>query len=208
MNKDRVLYIIGAGAHGKAIYFLAKDLNKWSKIYFLDDHFDKLIKKNKKVIGKINLINKNIKNNQIDFIIGIGDNDIRKKIFTKYFINNKKKLVNIIHPSSSISGSSKILSGTVVFANSVISSNCQIGHCVILNNLSSIDHDVKLSSFVHVSPGVNIAGCVIIRELSWICIGAKISNNINIGKSSVIGAGGIVLSNVKPRSIIVGIHKL
>lgn len=207
MNRKRSLYIIGAGAHGIAIYYLAKDLKKWSNIYFLDDKHELLIKKNKKIIGEINLIKKKFSKNNIDFIIGIGDNDIRKKIFKKYFANKENKLVNIIHPTSSISNSSKILNGTVVFANSVISSNCQIGYCSIINNLTSIDHDVKLSNFVHISPGVNIAGSVIIKELSWICIGAKITNNIKIGTSSVIGAGSIVLSNVNPKSTIVGIHK-
>ena len=52
---------------------------------FLDDSYTEKVK-TKNLKGKINKINKLIKNKNTYFIIGIGDNSIRKKIFNRYFL--------------------------------------------------------------------------------------------------------------------------
>lgn len=207
MRNKKTLFIVGSGFHGKSIYCIAFESKAWDKIYFLDDSYTEKSKNKKFVKGKINKINKLIKNKNTYFIIGIGDNLIREKIFNRYFQKNRSKLISIIHPTASISQNVKIGVGSVIFANSVISNNSKLGICVIINNLSTIDHDAKISDFVHISPGVSIAGNVKIQELNWIGIGVNIINNINIGKSSIIGAGSIILSNIKPYSKIVGVHK-
>ena len=86
--------------------------------------------------------------------------------------------------------------------------DCSIGFCSIINNLSSIDHDCNFSNFVHISPGVNIAGYVKLGQMAWIGIGSKIINNLKIGSNSIIGAGSIILSDVKTNSLVHGIYKL
>ena len=52
---------------------------------------------------------------------------------------------------------------------------------LLLNTASTIDHDSNIEEGVHISPGVNIGGNVNIGKRTWIGIGSKIINNINIG---------------------------
>ena len=82
--------IIGSGGHAKIIVDILNELNIYNIIGFYDDNIkSKLYDLN--YLGKIDNIDKSIDN----FIIAIGDNNIRKKIYEK----NKDLLYpNIIHP--------------------------------------------------------------------------------------------------------------
>ena len=78
--------------------------------------------------------------------------------------------------------------------------------CVIINNYQQL---IMMLKFLTLSIFLRCEYCWKCKntELNWIGIGANIINNINIGKSSMIGAGSIILSNIKPYSKIVGVHK-
>ena len=95
--------------------------------------------------------------------------------------------------------------GYIILSNSVISDNINIGDANIINNLCSIDHDSKLKDFIHISPGVNIAGNVNINSETWIGLGSNIINNIEIGKSVTVGAGSLVLKSIKSNKKVFGV---
>ena len=87
--------LIGAGGHCKVIIDLINCLDIYSIVGIYDD--EKIGKfYNYNIIGKTNNLNKNIKN----FIICIGNNKIRKKIYEK---NKNLNWVTLIHPSAIIS---------------------------------------------------------------------------------------------------------
>ena len=62
-----------------------------------------------------------------------------------------------------------------------------------------------MGDFVHISPGVNLAGNVTIGKNSWIGIGSSIINNINIQRDVIVGAGGIVIKNIDELGTYIGI---
>lgn len=189
MSKDVI--IIGAGGHAKVIADIIYKSGD-NLIGFLDDNLankGKEIYLGKKVIGTtkdIEIYNKNY------FIIGIGNNSIRKKINNE----NNLKLYTAIHPSAIIAEDVKIGTGSVIMAGVVINPGTVIGKNCIINTCSSLDHDNLLEDYVHISPGAHLAGTVSVKEGTWICTGAIVKNNITIGKNNIIGAGGVVIKDI------------
>lgn len=189
MSKDVI--IIGAGGHAKVIADIIYKSGD-NLIGFLDDNLankGKEIYLGKKVLGTT----KDIENyNKNYFIIGIGNNSIRKKINNE----NNLKLYTAIHPSAIIAQDVKIGTGSVIMAGVVINPGTVIGKNCIINTCSSLDHDNLLEDYVHISPGAHLAGTVSVKEGTWICTGATIINNITIAKNNIIGAGSVVIKDI------------
>ncbi len=130
MNKKVI--IIGAGGHSKVISEIIEQ-NGDVVLGYLDDKA-----KGNNIIGKICDTKKIFKkNDSVEFIIAIGNNEIRNKIFNSYDV----KYYTAIHKSATVSKSAKIGEGTAIMAGVIINSNCSIGRNCIINTASVIEHD-------------------------------------------------------------------
>ena len=202
MNKKIV--IIGAGGHAKVIADIIK--KSGDSIYgFLDDNISigtiVLKRENIKVIGKIEDSKKiNSTNNDIKFIIGIGNNEIRKKIVNSWDLD----YYTAIHPSSQIGIDVVIEEGTVVMANACINSSTRVGKHCIINTGAIVEHDNVLENYVHVSPNATLCGTVEVGLLSHIGAGAVVRNNIQICNNCIIGCGGTVVKNIREPGVYIG----
>lgn len=198
MNKKIV--IIGASGHGKVVADIAR-LNGYEEIHFLDDDTSK------KRCGKYLVVgtSKNIAQykDDYDFIISIGSNKIREKI-SDFLEKAGIRQTVLVHPSAVIDETVNIGEGTVVMANAVINAEVKIGRSCIINTASSIDHDCIIEDYVHVSPGVHIAGTVSIGKSTWLGIGTTVINNLSICANCIIGAGSTVIKDIKEVGTYVG----
>ena len=181
---SKSIYIYGASGHGLVVADVAKSCG-YEDIVFLDD--DK---------SKGFLTFDDIKENR-DYHIafGIGNNQIREKLYKKVKENGFSTPI-LIHPSSIISSSAKIEEGTVVMPNVVVNAKAYIGKCVILNSSCVVEHESIIGDFVHISPKVAIAGDVKIGNFTHIGIGSSVIQCLEIGKNSIVGAGSIVVKNI------------
>lgn len=137
------------------------------------------------------------------FVIGIGDNHIREKIFF-YLKNKNKKIVSIIDKSSSISKSCTVGSGTYINKNVIVNAFSSVGNNSILNSGCIIEHDCTLGNSVHVGPGAVVTGNVKIGDRTFIGANSVIKPGVNIGKDVIIGAGAVVLKDINFGEKIVG----
>ena len=178
------IYIYGASGHGLVVADVAKSCG-YEDIAFLDDDNSKGF-----------LAFDDIKENR-DYHIafGIGNNQIREKLYKKVR-ENGFSTPTLIHPSSIISSSARIEEGTVVMPNVVVNAKAYIGKCVILNSSCVVEHESIIGDFVHISPKVAIAGDVKIGNFTHIGIGSSIIQCLEIGKNSIIGSGSVVVKNI------------
>lgn len=140
---------------------------------------------------------------EIGFIIGIGDNLIREKIYN--LITSKNKEVNtLISNTASISNSARIDNGTFVNRNVLINALAKIGKNVILNTACVIEHECEISDSVHIGPGAVLAGNVLVGERTFIGANCVIKQGVKIGKDVIVGAGTVVLSDIPNGKKIVG----
>ena len=90
-------------------------------------------------------------------------------------------------------------------ANAVINADTKIGKGCIINTAATIDHDGNIADFVHLSPGVHIAGTVNIGANTWVATGASIINNLDICDDCIIGAGAVVVKDIKEQGTYLGV---
>ena len=199
---SKKVVIIGAGGHAKVI---ADIIEKSGDIIygFLDDNLpvDTKIVKEYKVLGKIDKCIELQNNEDIYFIIGIGNNYFRKKINDVY----KLKYYTAIHPTAVIAINTNIKEGSVIMANSCINTSSKIGRHCIINTGTIIEHDCYVGDYIHISPNATLCGTVTVGEFTHIGAGVTIINNINITSDCIIGAGGVVVKDIKEKGTYVGV---
>ena len=128
------LCILGAGGHGKVVADIARNQKKYQKIFFLDDA--EISKCGEyPVVGKIQDYSKYAA--ESDFIVAIGNNQIRKSVTEKLLCANVK-ITSLIHPESVVASDVTIQNGCVVMAGVVINSGAEIGVGSILNTCCSV----------------------------------------------------------------------
>lgn len=196
------LLIIGASGHGKVVADLALKMNRWASIGFLDDNEAINCSMGIEVIGKSSDFIKHL--HDCDIFVGIGNNIIRKKIFEKLEAEDAS-IPTLTHPAAVIGEQVDLASGTVVMAGAVINCCTRIGKGCIINTSASIDHDNLIGDYVHLSPGVHLAGTVKIGEGTWLGIGSTVSNNINIASGCTVGAGAVVIKDLTETGTYVGV---
>lgn len=175
------LLIVGAGGHGKVVLDMAKSMECYNEIAFLDD---------KNAIGKEILdcpiigTTKDLalfKDKFEDVAIAIGNNDIRISIGHEA-IKMGYNLPIISHRSSIISSYSSIGKGTIIMPNVVINADSKIGELVILNTASIIEHDCVIEDGVHISYGAILGSNVKVGKKCTVDMGYIVERNIHISK--------------------------
>ncbi|MFB6649004.1 acetyltransferase [Bacillus toyonensis] len=196
------LLIIGASGHGKVIADIAMKTNKWQSIAFLDDNQNAKYSMGIEIIDKSASISKYI--DDYEFFVGIGNNAVRERIQRK-LEDEGASIPVLIHPSAIIGEQVYLGAGTAVMAGVVINCCTKIGKGCIINTASTIDHDNIIEDYVHISPGVHLAGTVKVGRGTWLGIGSIVSNNINITHSCKIGAGAVVIRDITESRTYVGV---
>jgi len=197
---DQII-IIGYGNHAKVIAEVIHDSPTKNLIGYIDP---KNYNDEEVYLGNDGDIQDVIKKNpDAEFIIGVGDIKIRRKVieqFSKYNLLFHK----LVHPSAIVMSSVEIGEGTVIFANAVVNSYADIDKHCIINTSSVVEHHNKLGENVHVAPGSVLGGQVVVDDNTLIGIGASIRNNVIIGTNVVVGCGGVVVKNVNNGSTVMG----
>lgn len=192
------LIIVGAGGHGKVVADLALK-NGYVNLCFVDDRATGFCM-GFPIIGTCDDLEA-LNDGATDFVIGVGNNLIRKTIAEKHGVN----WVKLIHPSAQIAVNTSIGKGTVVMAGAVINACALVGEHCIVNTCAIVEHDNVIGDYAHISPRAALGGTVRVGEQTHIGIGATVRNNIDICGDSVIGAGAVVVGNIKEKGVYLGV---
>ncbi len=140
---------------------------------------------------------------EYDYILGIGDNLLRRKT-ADLLITKKVDLPNVIHPSASISSKVQFGIGNFISRNVSINTLVKIGDLCILNTGCIIEHECIIGNGVHVAPGAVLAGNVEIGDNTFVGANSVIKQGVKIGANVIIGAGSVILKDIADNKKIVG----
>ncbi len=179
--------------------------NMYKCVGFLDDnelHWGKEFQ-SIKVLGPLHTATKY---RDCSFVNGIGSssNFWKKDVIISKTGISLDRFENIIHPTASVSRTSKLGCGVVVFQNATITSNVSIGNHVIILPNSVISHDNVIGNFTCIAGGVCISGCVVVGCSCYIGTNSSIIGSVKIGDYCLIGMSSVVLNNVEENTVVVG----
>ncbi len=194
--------IIGAGGHGKVVADIALKCGLWKTIEFLDDSEAVLSCLGLPVVGKTQDYKKHL--NDCDFFVAVGNNQVREFLINMLEADGAE-VVCLVHPNAVVGKEVVLGKGTVAMAGCVINSSTEIGKGCIINTSASVDHDNRIEDFVHLSPGVHLAGNVKVGKGCWLGIGSTVINDISLCEGCIVGAGAVVIRDITQPGSYVGV---
>ena len=181
------LLIVGAGGQGRCCLDIARDMNIFNKISFLDDQNINEVINDCKIIGSIDEMSSYYPE-YTHIHIAIGNNKTRSKLF----LQAKEigySLPILKHPSSVVSKYAFVGAGCVLFPYSVIEANAVIRDCCILASNVIINHDAQIDECVLVNTGTVIRPNIIINKYVSIGSHCLITMNKEIEINQIIKDG-------------------
>jgi sugar O-acyltransferase (sialic acid O-acetyltransferase NeuD family) len=187
--------LFGASGHGKIAGAILRQLNE--PFIFLDENtaLPSLFFDTKVIIGY-----KNLKEQQAEILISIGNNTTRQKVAHEITHN----FFTLLSPNAFIDDTVSIGEGSLVCNHSTIQVDSKIGKHVIINTGASIDHDCTISDFVHIAPQATLCGSITVGKKTFIGANTTVLPNLTIGENVTIGAGSVVTKDIPDNSIYLG----
>jgi sugar O-acyltransferase (sialic acid O-acetyltransferase NeuD family) len=184
--------LIGAGGFAREIRaHLRQDIP-----CFIDDCF---WVENKNEVYKISSLNIE----EYEVLIAVGDPKNRFEIFKK--LPKKTKYFSFIHPSAQILDNNiEIGHGSIVCANSILTTNIKIGNHCHINLATTIGHDCIVGDFFTTAPGAHVSGNCEIGDFVYLGTNSSIKEKIKICNNVTIGLNSGVVKNIIKSGVYVG----
>ena len=202
------LIIIGASGFGREVAWAVERINQkeptWNLIGFIDDN-DSIQGTNINGYSVVGRTDDVINYPDAFFVCAIGASKIREKVIDKVKkVNPNIRFGTVIDPSVIMSDLVSVGEGTVICAHTIITVNISIGRHVIINLDCTVGHDTVIQDFVTLYPSVNVSGITNIGRGVELGTGMQIIQGKRIGEYSIIGAGAVVVRDIKDNITAVG----
>ncbi|MHC5211066.1 MAG: DapH/DapD/GlmU-related protein [Planctomycetota bacterium] len=86
----------------------------------------------------------------------------------------------------------------------IVAAYSELGRHVAVNRGATIGHHTMLGDYCSVQPMAGIAGNCRVGPRTYVGLGARIIDGINIGEGCVVGAGAVVTRDVPDRCLVLG----
>jgi acetyltransferase EpsM len=139
----------------------------------------------------------------LNFILGIGDNNLRYKA-AQLILSKFQNIENVIDSNAIISKTAKIGIGVFVSKGVLINAFSKVHDFSILNTGCIIEHECEIGTAAHIAPGAVLAGNVKIGKRTFVGANSVIKQGVEIGDDVIIGAGSVIIENISSNSKIVG----
>lgn len=204
-NYMKNLIVFGAGDLGKFIvYNIEMFDSKYNILGFIDEDLNKV---GGELCGLPIFDIDYLRLNKIDnlcIVIAMSAPTAKETIYKK-LMPYDAEYPNFISPKSWFSKGVKIGRGVLIYPETSIDFETEIGDFVTINAGCSIGHNVTIGQFSTLSPGVNLAGFTEIEEKASLGIGCCSIQKIKIGSCSIIGGQAMLTEDVEPGRTVVGV---
>ncbi|MGL5152400.1 MAG: NeuD/PglB/VioB family sugar acetyltransferase [Clostridium sp.] len=198
------IILVGGGGHCRSIIDSMGIRYKIVGIFDIDKTLGELegikVYHNDNEIGSF--INKGVRNAFVA-LGGIMNSYNREQIYTKlkkYGFN----IPRIIDNTAIIARGTVLGEGVFIGKGVIINSGTTIGKCSIINSGSIVEHDCKISDFVHIAPGAVVCGGVQVGGGSHVGANATLIEGVTVKENVMIGAGSVVIGDLFKSSVYIG----
>jgi len=203
-NKRR-LFIIGASGFGREVEqwlkLIPEEDRDWYVCGFLDVNLTTLrdFPSDLVIVGNENTFT--FERNDL-VVLAIAEPKVKKRIFLA--LKDRVEFYTYIAPNTIVGDNCNIGEGSIICPSCILTTNIHLGKCITINTATNIGHDVIVDDFTSLMANVDVAGCVKIEEGVFVGSKAMIIPSRKIYKNSIVGAGSVVIRNVKENTTVFG----
>jgi acetyltransferase EpsM len=195
------IVILGSGTTAKSVYNILNENKGFQIVGFIGSDADANKYENNDVVNKVpflgtfTLLEDLLKNAIEGFIVAVGDNTLREKIYYRAIKHN-------LIPVSAISRNAIIAQSALIDRGTIIKPGCIIGHDVKIRQNTKIDSGSIIEINSEVESNCTIGASVIIngecKIKKNVTIGSRvtISSYLTIGKNQIIDDGLFIKENL------------
>lgn len=204
--KEKNIYILGAGGFARELYsYLAAEDYKY-KGYKLSGFLSDV----KSDLDDFNLdhhILGDIRNESLDkdviLLMGVTDCAFKQELY-EYYHSKGYHFLTYIHSTAFVGHDVVVGEGAVLKRLTTFTTNITIGKCVTINSYTSLGHDAVIDDFSTASMHCDITGFVKIGKRVLLGSGVSIIPKKVIADDATVGAGSVVIRNVKANTTVFG----
>ena len=200
------LIIIGARGYGREVYNWATQCREYNTEWrikgFLDSDPNVLDKFEYSVPILSSVEEYEVQSNDV-FICALGSIEHKKK-YALHILDKGGSFISIIHPTANINNNTQIGVGCIICPFVTISNECVINEFVTIQSYTAIGHDCIIGKWCHINAQSFMGGYAQLENGVTLHTKATILPSLCIGKGATVGAGSIVIKNVKPGITVFG----
>ncbi|MFT5884032.1 MAG: sugar O-acyltransferase (sialic acid O-acetyltransferase NeuD family) [Arcticibacterium sp.] len=201
------LVIIGARGFGREVFDLAKNTQafkdgEYQIKGFLDDQSDALegYQNYPSILG--NVEDYQIQQNDV-FTCALGAVQPKKK-YAQLILDKGGEFINLVDLQANVRSDVSHLKGVLIFSFVFVSVDVTLSDFVSLQHFSCLGHDAKVGEWSHMSSYSTITGFTVLEEEVMLQTAAKVVPKKTVGKGAMVGAGSLVVKNVKAGESVFG----
>jgi len=192
------LAIYCAGGLGKETLELAKSVNRWDRIIFVDDVTEATEYRGLPVLR----FEAAVAYGDLEFVIASGEPAGRKALYEKIKAAGYP-LVTIVSPWATVFPGVVIGEGCIIW-DCGISADAKIGENTLVNSRVIIGHDAVIGAHSVISTNCFLGGHTRLCEQVYMGPGSMVKDRICIGENAIVSLGAVILRSVKSNAIMVG----
>jgi sugar O-acyltransferase (sialic acid O-acetyltransferase NeuD family) len=115
------------------------------------------------------------------------------------------RYATLVDESVRVPGSCAIGPGSIILAGTVLTADVTLGRHVVVMPHVTLTHDNRVKDYATVAAGVSLGGSVVLGAGCYLGMNSSIRQRVRVGARAVVGMGAVVLSDVPPGEIWVGV---
>jgi sugar O-acyltransferase (sialic acid O-acetyltransferase NeuD family) len=207
---ERELVVVGAGGFGRetveAVRALIAAGRRWRLAGYLDDDPARhgTVIDGVPVLGGTDELG-SMPDISVVVCTGRPDNYVSRPRIVEMLGLPEERYATIIHPSASVSSTSRVGPGSVLLAQTVLTAGVTIGSHVAVMPHVTLTHDDLIGDFATLASGVRLGGNVHIGRCAYLGAGALVREERSIGPYALVGMGATVTRDVPPGEVWAGV---
>jgi sugar O-acyltransferase (sialic acid O-acetyltransferase NeuD family) len=204
------LVVVGAGGFGRETVEAVRALNSAGACWRLAGYLDDEPARHGTVIDGVPVLGSteqlgNMADVSVVVCTGRPDDYVSRPRIVEKLCLPSERYATIIHPSASVSSTSRVGPGTVLLAQTVLTAAVTVGSHVAIMPHVTLTHDDVIDDFATMASGVRLGGNVHVGRCAYVGAGALVRENRSIGSCALVGMGAIVTRDIPPHEVWAGV---
>lgn len=194
-----ILAIYCAGGLGRKVLDLARSVDRWEQIVFVDDVTNEKMCHGAKIYRFSDV---RIFYGNIEFVIANGEPAARSALYRKVK-QAGYPLATVVGNKCDVSPTTRIGEGGILF-NCYLCPDERVGNNVVIVSRVDVGHDACIEDHCMINSMSFIGGYTHIGERAYIAPGALLRDRIVVGNDAIIGMGAVVTRDVAAEAVVAG----